>query len=191
MEKWKTLERKTVFEARPYLEVIRERVAVSPELVIEDFYQVLLRPFVVCVPFLPDGTVLTMRQYKHGPRKVSLTFPGGFVDAGELPSVACARELLEETGYCAEHWIWLGEFTDNGNQKGCVGNFFVALGCKQLQDPHSGDLEEMEILRSEPVQMDKALFDGSIVITHHAFAWLMAKEWLATEHLDAAARNEN
>jgi len=178
MEKWKTLKSETVFDASPYLDVVKQQVEIRPGTVIDDFYQVNLRPFVVCVPFLENGNVLVIRQYKHGPLKVSLTFPAGFMDAGELPHQSCTRELLEETGYQSGSMTHLGEFTDNGNQKGCVGNYFIAGQCKLVQEPDSGDLEEMEILELAPSCIDRALFDGEIAIAHHGFAWALAKIWL-------------
>ena len=178
MEKWKTLKSETVFDASPYLEVVRQQVEIRPGTVIDDFYQVNLRAFVVCVPFLENGNVLAIRQYKHGPSKVSLTFPAGFTEDDELPHQSCSRELLEETGFQSGSMTHLGEFTDNGNQKGCVGNYYVAGHCKFVQEAASGDLEEMEILELPPSYIDRALFDGEIAITHHGFAWTLAKIWL-------------
>ena len=53
---------------------------------------------------------------------------------------AVRRELLEETGYKAGSLTHLGEFVDNGNQRGCIGNFFIAHHCDQIAEPDSGDL---------------------------------------------------
>lgn len=174
-DKWKTLTEDTVFEVAPYLKVVRQKVQIDDERVIDDFYQVHLRPFVIGVPFLENGKVLIMRQYKHGVGRSSLTFPGGFVDPGEAPEMACARELLEETGVKAAQTHLLGTFTDNGNQRGCIGSYFIQTGCKSVQAPDSGDLEEMEQLEMSVDEIDKALFSGEIAITHHAAAWSMAR----------------
>ncbi len=172
---WKTLSEDTVFAAEPYLKVVRQKIQIDEERVIDDFYQIHLRPFVITVPFMENGNVLIMRQYKHGVGRTSLTFPGGFADQGEEPEIACHRELLEETGVKAQTTHCLGEFTDNGNQRGCVGTYFLQTGCQRIQAPDSGDLEEMEILEMSVHEIDKALFSGEIAITHHAAAWSLAR----------------
>lgn len=173
--KWKTLSEDTVFAAEPVLKVVRQKVQIDETRVIDDFYQIHLRPFVITVPFMENGKVLIMRQYKHGVGKTSLTFPGGFADEGEAPEQACHRELLEETGVKAAHTHLLGTFTDNGNQRGCVGTYFIQNGCHKIQEPDSGDLEDMELLEMSVEDIDKALFSGDIAITHHAAVWSMAR----------------
>jgi len=126
VQKWKVLESETVFSAKPYLEVIQEKVETDKSEIIDDFYQLRLRAFALCIPVLPDGRIITLKQYKHGPGEICMTFPAGHVEDGEDIEEACARELLEETGYAPERLIPFGSFVDNGNQRGCEGHYYLA-----------------------------------------------------------------
>lgn len=175
MSTWRTISEETVFSAEPFLRVVQQKIDVGRGKVIDDFFQVHLRSFVITVPVLENGKILTIWQYKHGAGRKSLTFPAGFVEDGETPEKACRRELLEETGLVPVDTIHLGEFVDNGNQRGCIGNYYIHKECKQIKKPCSGDLEEMELREMSVAEIDKAVFDGAIAITHHAAAWSMAR----------------
>lgn len=175
MENWKTLSRHIAFEAPPYLRVVREAVEVAPGTVLDDFWQVELRNFVAVVPMLPDGRVITMTGYRHGPRRVCLSLPGGFIDPGESPETAARRELAEETGLSAAKLVFLGNYVDNGNQRGANGHYFLALGCT----PSGGmvdDVTEAASRRAQTVaEVDSALFQGAFAVIHHAAGWAMAR----------------
>ncbi|WP_417524120.1 NUDIX hydrolase [Marinovum sp.] len=172
---WKTLQKDIVYAAEPYLQVARESVELPDGRVIDDFYQVHLRPFVSVVPVTPEGRILILEQYKHGPRCVSITFPGGFVDEGEAPEEAGRRELMEETGYRAGAFVPMGSYVDNGNQRGCSGTYFLALDCEKVAEADPGDLEEMEVSFASPEELDAALGTPRFAITHMAAAWAFAR----------------
>ena len=178
LKPWVTNHSHTVFDAAPYLTVRVETVTLPDARVIDDFYQVDLRPFALIVAEMADGTFLMLRQYKHGPKRVSLTFPAGFVEDAEHPQKAAERELLEETGCKASFWEDMGTYRDNGNQGGCQGTFFLARGCQRVQPANAGDLEEMEEVFVTAEDLDHALKAGGFAITHHVAAWGLARLYL-------------
>jgi len=57
---------------------------------------------VVVLPVLPDGRIVMIRQYRHATRQYLWELVAGRIDAGESPTRAAARELIEETGYRAK-----------------------------------------------------------------------------------------
>ncbi|MGH6611892.1 MAG: NUDIX domain-containing protein [Burkholderiaceae bacterium] len=63
---------------------------------------------VMIVPLLPDGQVVLERQFRYPLKRTVIEFPAGKVDAGESALACAQRELLEETGYRAARWSYLG-----------------------------------------------------------------------------------
>ena len=51
------------------------------------------------VPFLLDGTVLLVRQYRHAAGGYLFEIPAGKLDPGEAPEACAKRETEEEVGY--------------------------------------------------------------------------------------------
>lgn len=58
-------------------------------------------PFTVCGILLIGGKVLLVR-HTYGVAEGRILLPGGHVNAGELATAACEREILEETGVTAK-----------------------------------------------------------------------------------------
>lgn len=56
---------------------------------------------VAAIPFLRDGRVVLVRQYRYPVHEETLEIPAGKLDAGESARACVARELREETGYTA------------------------------------------------------------------------------------------
>src|SRR6266545_667217 len=63
---------------------------------------------VLIMPQLADGRMVLIAQYRFAVRETLLEFPAGTLESGEAPLECARRELIEETGYRAEHWRALG-----------------------------------------------------------------------------------
>jgi len=168
---WKVLKDETVFERAPFLRIRCEQIEVRPGQIINDFYKIDLRPFALIIPFLDNGKVLVIRQYKHGPGAEMLGFPAGYVDPGEAAAVAARRELLEETGLEVGRLHPMGGYVDNGNQGGSTGHYFAALACQRVADPAPGDLEDFAYEELTPDEITAAMKAGEFSVIHHVAAW--------------------
>lgn len=171
MMRWKVLSCDTLLTRAPFVQVTQERVQLRAGQIVEDYYQVALMDFALVIPFLTDGRVRMIRQYKHGPRREVLGFPAGHLEAGEDPATAARRELLEETGLVPTELIPLGSLVDHGNQRVCVGRYYAATACRRVADPDPRDLEDFayETLRVEEVK--QAIQAGGVGVAHHVAAW--------------------
>ena len=168
--KWRVQRREELYSMVPWLALYKETVELPNGKIIDDYHQLDLPDFTVVVARTPNGETIVVRQYKHGVRRISLTLPGGMVEADEIPVVAAQRELLEETGYAAEGWQHLGSFTSHGNLGAGRGHYYQAINALRIQPPNSGDLEEMEVLLLSKYDLIASSWNGNVALLNHALA---------------------
>jgi ADP-ribose pyrophosphatase len=142
---WRVRQRRLALDAEPWLKVWKEDVQLPDERIVEGFVTIEMPDFVVIVATTPRGEILTQRGYKHGPGRVCLSLPAGFIEPGEDSLDAAMRELREETGYQANRWDALGHFVNDGNRGSGSGHLYLARDATQVAEPNSGDLETVTI----------------------------------------------
>jgi ADP-ribose pyrophosphatase len=185
--KWKVLSSRDVLDARPFLKVRVETIELPDGRRIPDYYQLEMPSFACIFAETVEGLIVVHRQYRHGPRRVGLTFPGGHLEAGEGSLDAARRELFEETGFESDAWTYFGGFMVNANQGGAVSHMFHATGCRRTAAPRSDDLEASEILLLSRDELLAAIGRGEIhLLTQIALVGMVWQKDLAK----ALARQE-
>ena len=106
---------------------------------------------VMVIPVLDDGRLLMERQYRYPLRQVFVEFPAGKLDPGEDPLECGKRELLEETGYSASEWEYLGVFHPLISYSSEVIHFFLARGL----NAGTQKLDEEEFLEIVPMDLEE------------------------------------
>lgn len=164
LQPWKTLQTKDLVVAPPWLTLSVEQVQLPDGQIVDDYYHLRLQDYAIIFAQVPDGRVIMLRQYKHGVGRVSLMLPGGGLAAEETPLEAAQRELLEETGYTAEHWQALPNFVSSANYRGSQGYIFAAHNAQKIAAPNSGDLEDMDVVLMTPEAVITAVKMGEVVV---------------------------
>ena len=182
--------RQVLLSRPPWMDVGTERVELPDGRVLDDFLWIKTRDFAIVVAVNAKGEVVLERSYKHGPRRVAISLPAGYLEAGESPLDTARRELLEETGYVADDWTALGSFAVDGNYGVSTEHAFLARGARRESEPGSAghdDLEEIELLM---IPLDDAialLEQGEVAQLSSAAALALAAIALPNARSDAPA----
>lgn len=89
---------------------------------------------VAIVPLHEDGRVVLVEQHRPPLNAATLELPAGLAgdgDGEESLLQAARRELEEETGYTAEHWLELGSAVSSGGLTDEEATFFLARGLRR------------------------------------------------------------
>jgi ADP-ribose pyrophosphatase len=117
---------------------------------------------VVIIPLLEDGRLMLIAQYRFAVGETLLEFPAGTLEPGEEPLQCARRELLEETGYRADHWRALGITYPSPGYCDEKQYLFVASGL--MPDHAAGDDDEIiEVKRLTVREVERAIADGALV----------------------------
>ncbi|TAK92959.1 MAG: NUDIX hydrolase [Verrucomicrobia bacterium] len=88
------------------------------------------------------GEFLLVRQFRPTVWQTTLEIPSGHVDPGQTPEEAARMELFEETGYEAEKFELLGDFSpDTGRLGNRMWGFFAGNAvptCNPAYKPEQG-----------------------------------------------------
>lgn len=157
---WKTLSTRRLLDRSPWLGLEEHRVGLPNGKEIPDWLWVDTPDFTNVVAVTGDGGFLCFRQRKYAVAGITLGIVGGYLEPGEDPAEAAARELREETGYASENWTSLGDYAIDGN-RGCGrGHLFLARDCEFLGDVESDDLEDQQLVIYSREEVRQALRDG-------------------------------
>ena len=111
---------------------------------------------VAIVPLLSDGRVVLERQFRYPLKRTVIEFPAGKIDADESPLQCAQRELLEETGYRAGKWSYLGG----------------------LHNAIAYSDEKIEIFLAEELVHEGATLDAGETLEVFAEQWQQLLQWV-------------
>lgn len=106
----------------------------------------------VILPVTDSNEVIAIEQYKQGCDRIILELPAGTIERDdETVADTAKRELLEETGFCANSMIDLGPPQFIATRNSWTRFFmFLGLGCKRADAPVQ-DTSEVILVRQIPL----------------------------------------
>ncbi|HPJ96475.1 MAG TPA: NUDIX hydrolase [Syntrophales bacterium] len=142
------------------------------------------RPCVTVIPVDDQGRIILIRQYRYAVNRELMEIPAGSMDKGAESPEACARrELAEETGFGAMHWVQLFEGYLLPGYCNEYMYFFLATGLFPAPLPPDDD-ECIEVISVAPDEAMAMVRNGDIIDAKTALGIYLVREYLAN-HPDA------
>jgi 8-oxo-dGTP pyrophosphatase MutT (NUDIX family) len=164
METWKTLSRQTVLDRGKFLSVENHIVELPDGRIIDDWSWIVTPDFVLVTALTPDEKFICFKQTKYAVDGITLAPVGGYIEPREDPLNAAKRELLEETGYQAGNWIFMGRYPVMANRGGGTGYLYLAQDAQYVSEPVRDDLEQQEILFLHKDEVEQVIARGGFNI---------------------------
>ncbi|MDC7710411.1 NUDIX domain-containing protein [Vogesella indigofera] len=123
-----------------------------------------------------DGKLLLERQFRYPLARTFLEIPAGKIDPQEAPLTTAKRELLEETGYRAANWFYLGKAYPCIGYSDEVIHYYLATaltaGERQLDEGEFLEVLTVPLAEVMTMTLDGRICDSkSLVGLHWLAAW--------------------
>ncbi len=145
--------------------------------IIEPYYVYEFPDWVTAVALTKENKVVMVRQYRHALGQTILEIPGGCVDATDKSyEEACARELLEETGYKFEQFEFLCDTSANPSTNNNLMHIFLARGGEKVQEQQLDGDEDIEVLLFSIEDVKQLIRENKLMQSMHVTALLYGLE---------------
>jgi len=161
LETWKRKSSKKVADCRVFN--VREDFCERESDGLEHSFFVIENPdWVNIIALTKENEVVLIEQFRHGIEEIILEIPGGMIDKNEKPETAARRELLEETGYSSDEFIFLGKSRPNPAIQDNWIYHFAAVNAEKIEEVNF-DEHESVITKLLPFKdVKKLISDGNI-----------------------------
>ena len=147
---WKVLNKKKVFEARPWISIFSKKIKLPNGSIVEKYHEIKLNDFVIIYGLTKNQKLVVEKQYKPAIGRLVYTLPKGAIEKGETSLSAAKREFLEETGYKAKKWRKIGSVVGSGSYGCGNAHIYLAKDAYKISKPTSKDLEITKISLLKP-----------------------------------------
>lgn len=111
--------------------------------------------------------VVLIEQFRHGSEEIILEIPGGMIDENEEKEFAAKRELLEETGYSSDEFVYLGKSRPNPAIQNNWIYHYAAFNCEKTAETAFDEHESVTTKLVPLADVKRLVANGEIT---HALA---------------------
>ena len=141
-ETWTRKESKSVADCRVF-KVREDRCKRDSDGKAASFFVIENPDWVNILALTKDNQVVLIEQFRHGSEEIILEIPGGMIDGGEPAETAAKRELVEETGYSSDEFIYLGKSRPNPAIQNNWIYHYAALDSEKTRDTNFDEHESV------------------------------------------------
>ncbi len=178
---WKTIDSRVIHKSR-FISVNQDTVQLEDGSIIPDYYTADVSDAVMILAITTQNKIILKKEYRHACKQDMVECPAGMIESGELPENAAVRELLEETGYTSEHWIYLGPTKECSSRLTNTLHLYFANQCIKTHEQNLDPNERIEIVLAPTQQVHEMIMNGIIASNSTVHAFYMAQKTL--ENID-------
>jgi len=127
---------------------------------------------VVVLPFIPDGRVVVIDEWRHAVGRVNRGLPAGTLEGEEEPAVAVGRELAEETGYRPGDIEHMTSVEPANGFSDAVFHYFLARDCEKATEQDLDPDETIRVTTTTVAQLREAVREDDLRDGRSAFGVL-------------------
>lgn len=178
LKKWTIINSELVINNQ-WCKVRQDTIQLPNGQVIDDYF-VNIRPEIVLIlPITPAEEIVFVRQYRHGVSEILLELPAGtFEGTQESSFEAAQRELVEETGYEVDCFIYLATIYDNPVKDNNKIHVFIGLNANKTRDQDLDITEEIEVILIPKNEVINRIMLGEICVGGTIAAIFMGLKFL-------------
>lgn len=161
VETWRRVESKTIADCRVF-KVREDSCERASDGAKASFFVTENPDWVNVIALTKEKEVVLIEQFRHGTEEIILEIPGGMVDDGEDAKDTARRELLEETGYSSNEFVYLGKSRPNPAISNNWIYHYLAIDCEKT-DEIAFDEHESVVTKLVPLaEIENLVKNGEI-----------------------------
>jgi len=153
---WKVKNSEKLIDNR-WISVRKDTVELPNGMTIDDFYAVTISDAAAIVAVTEDMKLVLKREYKYAADEELIEIPAGMFEPEEHDGLEVAkRELLEETGYASDDWMYFGDTVESSSKLTNRMHIYFAKNCRKIAEQKLDATEELDVLvvpMSEAIEM--------------------------------------